>query len=693
MTRSRSLSRPSRTDRLSRQGSSEQGGANSAPQEEWHKTLLQPPIWREPVRVPYMASSDVVVIHLNYGEVHITGEQLFAVLREPQLRPRCPTKVSPARASDAGLTDSAGGGGSSAGRKGRVVSEEEVIVADAFTEDDGLSDAEVTDGADDAGAEGADDDGAAVFWSNVRASEQQHKRLRSGDMLRVKIRVTSAEIGEAGSTGERDSASTVTSVLRGHPNQLASFFDLPPHIPVVNPTSIPAAVAVCAVVALTVMMMEVTFIWRCLLSVLLGTAAVIELNGSSTKRAVDRVGESQTHDQGAAHAALLVDMRTAYWLYGRLCALAAMVVKLLQKFGLLTRPLSASGTAAEGASAGSGSSAESGSAMGATEGQAAWALRVFHIQLVDWDWEDGGELGDSALLAAVDSAAEDGQEIGDVLTRVPKRWLDMNNGNVALAEEWWAKTMQWRAATDVESVLSRPQPHFDVIKQGYEHFIAGVDKLGHPIYVDVIKSPNVVFRELKSKGVTVDDVIDHMIYLNEWMWRRWLDDYDGVGTKPDSRAYLLKIVDMQSIGMADTWGDTYDYFQKLSALNKHYPERMYKTFVINVPSSFSFVWRLVAPMLDPNVREKVKIYKANEFKAPLLELVDADQLPERFGGTMKVSDEQPMYLSMPIEKQLRADALGMAAEGGLRGGAEGTSRGGTLSRGVQEEKGGGGPVE
>ena len=66
--------------------------------------------------------------------------------------------------------------------------------------------------------------------------------------------------------------------------------------------------------------------------------------------------------------------------------------------------------------------------------------------------------------------------------------------------------------------------------------------------------------------------------------------------------------------MADTWGDTYDYFQKLSALNKHYPERMYKTFVINVPSSFSFVWRLVAPMLDPNVREKVKIYKANEFK-------------------------------------------------------------------------------
>ena len=83
----------------------------------------------------------------------------------------------------------------------------------------------------------------------------------------------------------------------------------------------------------------------------------------------------------------------------------------------------------------------------------------------------------------------------------------MNNGNIALAEEWWAKTVQWRAETKIEEVLSRPQPHYDIIKCHYEHFITGRDKMGHPVYVDVIKSPNVQFRELKSKGVTVDDMI------------------------------------------------------------------------------------------------------------------------------------------------------------------------------------------
>ena len=53
-----------------------------------------------------------------------------------------------------------------------MVSEDEVIIADGFTEDDGMSDAgdasESINGADDGGADGVDDDGVAVFWSNVR---------------------------------------------------------------------------------------------------------------------------------------------------------------------------------------------------------------------------------------------------------------------------------------------------------------------------------------------------------------------------------------------------------------------------------------------------------------------------------------------------------------------------------------------
>mmetsp|Transcript_15415 Transcript_15415/g.27229 ORF Transcript_15415/g.27229 Transcript_15415/m.27229 type:complete len:549 (-) Transcript_15415:141-1787(-) len=522
-------------------------------------------------------------------------------------------------------------------------------------------DSDATDVGSDGDDGGLPNDGAAFLWVNVRASDQQHKRLRSGDMLRVKICVTSAELGSDGAAaeGERNSAATITSVLRGHTNELGSFFDLPPHVPVVNPTSIPAAVGLCAVVALAIIMVEITFAWRCLLSVLLAAAAAIELNGGM-KRGEPGLSDptpSRSGD-GAMHAALLVDMRGLYWLYGKCCALAAPVGRLLGKSGLTAPLLSDTGASARVAASRAGGS-----------------LRVFYLQLMDWDWEEGGELGDSALLAEIDNPAA-GTEIGDVLTRVPKRWLDMNNGNVALAEEWWAKTVQWRAETKIEEVLSRPQPHFDIIKEEYSHFITGRDKMGHPIYVDVIKSPNVQFRQLKRRGVTVDDVVDHMIFLNEWMWRRLLDDYDEVGSTPRKEAYLLKIVDMQGIGMADTWGDTYLYFQKLSALNKHYPERMFKTFVINVPSSFSFVWKLVAPMLDPNVREKVSIYKANEFQAPLLELVDADQLPERYGGTMVVPDDKPMYLSLPVEKQLRQDALGHKPSPKADGGMEEEKSGG-----------------
>ena len=58
---------------------------------------------------------------------------------------------------------------------------------------------------------------------------------------------------------------------------------------------------------------------------------------------------------------------------------------------------------------------------------------------------------------------------------------------------------------------------------------------------------------------------------------------------------------------------------------------------------------------------------------------------------MKAPEEQPMYLSMPIEEQLRADALGMAA-GGSTGSGPGSGvggGGGASSRGGQEEEKGG----
>ena len=123
----------------------------------------------------------------------------------------------------------------------------------------------------------------------------------------------------------------------------------------------------------------------------------------------------------------------------------------------------------------------------------------------------------------------------------PLRFIRMVRGDVDRAQEFWNQTVQWRQDTGVEAVLTQPQPHFDVIKREYPHFLFGRDKQGHPIYFDIINSPNKCFKALREQGVGVDDMVDHMIFLNEWMWRSLADDYDDVGTVPKKEGYLLKV--------------------------------------------------------------------------------------------------------------------------------------------------------
>ena len=43
-------------------------------------------------------------------------------------------------------------------------------------------------------------------------------------------------------------------------------------------------------------------------------------------------------------------------------------------------------------------------------------------------------------------------------------------------------------------------------------------------------------------------------------------------------------MDIQSIGLGDVGGDVSEYFKKIGAMGKNYPERIDKILVINVPA-------------------------------------------------------------------------------------------------------------
>lgn len=63
----------------------------------------------------------------------------------------------------------------------------------------------------------------------------------------------------------------------------------------------------------------------------------------------------------------------------------------------------------------------------------------------------------------------------------------------------------------------------------------------------------------------------------------------------------------------------------------NYPENMGNMYVVNAPFVFSACWSVVKGFLDERTTQKIKII-GGSFQKPLLEMVDAANLPKFLGG-------------------------------------------------------------
>ncbi|GFS67829.1 SEC14-like protein 2 [Nephila pilipes] len=74
----------------------------------------------------------------------------------------------------------------------------------------------------------------------------------------------------------------------------------------------------------------------------------------------------------------------------------------------------------------------------------------------------------------------------------------------------------------------------------------------------------------------------------------------------------------------------------------NYPETLKCVMIINAPMCFSLMYSLVKPVLPPIVIQKIRVYSTSGWKEPLLELIDAEELPAFLGGNRTDPDGDPM---------------------------------------------------
>ncbi|KAI9915482.1 hypothetical protein PsorP6_007147 [Peronosclerospora sorghi] len=226
------------------------------------------------------------------------------------------------------------------------------------------------------------------------------------------------------------------------------------------------------------------------------------------------------------------------------------------------------------------------------------------------------------------------------------RFLAGCEGDVEEAKERYAATMKWRKENDVDTILLRPSHAFTPMKECFTHFTHKKDRQGHPISFEFLGGQRKALHDFMSRGVSEDEAIMHHVRLMEFMWK-------VIDPRPFPEGNMLKIYDIKGISMADLSSDVVNYTKKWGEVLATYnPERVYQVFVINPPSWFNLIWKLVSPLVNPKTRERIHVLRGQkDITKALLEFVAPENLPKEYGGECQC--EGGCFTHSPEETDLR----------------------------------------
>ncbi|XP_022106083.1 SEC14-like protein 2 [Acanthaster planci] len=213
------------------------------------------------------------------------------------------------------------------------------------------------------------------------------------------------------------------------------------------------------------------------------------------------------------------------------------------------------------------------------------------------------------------------------------RFLRARKFDLTSSETLFRKDVKWKKEMQT-SALSRDDIP-EILKKYWPGGTCGFDKEGSPVWIDAIGRSD--FKGLLYSAKT-SDIIKHNIVIAESLYKLMEQQTLKLGRHVEGVAY---IADMEKFGLHHLWKPAVDVFnQNASVFEQHYPETLKRVFVINAPKIFPLAYSLVKPFLQENTRKKVNILGSN-WKAVLLQYIDAENLPMYWGGTATGPDGDP----------------------------------------------------
>jgi hypothetical protein len=204
----------------------------------------------------------------------------------------------------------------------------------------------------------------------------------------------------------------------------------------------------------------------------------------------------------------------------------------------------------------------------------------------------------------------------------------MLEGNNAL--DLWKKAREHDFYQDFEKIYGCPVPVFMGL---FPFVVSGLAKNGATIL------------NFKSGNMNVDalECVADLTDLVPAMWDllhtkgRLSMERETRAHNPETTTVLAEriiIVDMKGMPSALFSSRGIEFMKESAKITSCFPETMNRTYLINVPTSFSIVWGIIKVFLEARTLAKIGFF-SNPAKAikDLLQFVDSSELLTEYGGT------------------------------------------------------------
>ncbi|KAG2208154.1 hypothetical protein INT47_010516 [Mucor saturninus] len=158
------------------------------------------------------------------------------------------------------------------------------------------------------------------------------------------------------------------------------------------------------------------------------------------------------------------------------------------------------------------------------------------------------------------------------------------------------------------------------------------DKEGHPILID-----RTGYHNAKDMGNNVStlEITNFQIATNEFLNRVIMPE--GCELAGKSIHSETAIFDCTNMSLWQFHMNALYHLKAIAEIVQHYyPETLHRLFIVNAPSAFVVMFKVIKPWLNPRTLDKIHVL-GKGYESVLLKYIDAENLPTFLGGTCTCS--------------------------------------------------------